>query len=70
MKTILALSLIAVTVAQPWNYHHSTYGPVPYTGSHLTPAVYNTYYPIYYYPYAWRYGVNVAQPVHQYKAYV
>ena len=70
MKTILALSLVAVTVAQPWSYHHSIHGPLHYAGSHLTPTVYNTYYPVYYYPYAWRYGVNVAQPVHQYKAYV
>ena len=68
MKTILAFSLIAVTLAQPWGYHHSTYGPVYYAGSHLTPTVYNTYYPSYYYPYAWGYGVNVAHPVQKAEA--
>merc|ERR1711936_533656 len=60
MKTILALSLIAVAAAQPWGYIHPVYGPAHYAGSHYAPAVYNTYYPGYYNPYAWQYGVNVA----------
>ena len=62
MKTILALSLIAVAAAQPWGYIHPVYGPVHYARSHYAPAVYNAYYPGYYHPYAWQYGVNVAHP--------
>merc|ERR1711936_353086 len=62
MKTILALSLIAVSAAQPWGYIHSVYGPVHYVGSHYAPSVYNAYHPGYYHPYAWQYGVNVAHP--------
>ena len=67
MKTILALSLIAVAAAQPWGYIHPVYGPVHYSGSQYVPAAYNTHNLGYYHPYAWSYGFNLVHPVYQAK---